>query len=78
MVFRKISKDIKNWAISLYNQGLVPRDIRDLLGISSRSLSRWRHNEEVYGSTLPPLEILHKAASERDEELHSGIGLATS
>ena len=54
MVFRKISKDIKDRAIDLHYQGLIPQDICDLLGISSRSLSRWRHNQETHGSTLPP------------------------
>lgn len=55
MVFRKISKDVKDQAINLCYQGLIPRDICDILGISSRSLSRWRQNQEIHGSTLPPL-----------------------
>ena len=54
MVFRKISKDVKDRAIDLHYQGLIPRDICDLLEISSRSLSRWRRNQETHGSTLPP------------------------
>ena len=54
MVFRKISKDVKDRAIDLHYQGLILHDIRDLLGISLRSLSRWKRNQEVYGSTLPP------------------------
>ena len=54
MVFRKISKDVKDRALDLCYQGLVPQDICDLLGVSSRSLSRWRHNQDLYGSTLPP------------------------
>jgi transposase len=54
MVFRKISKDMKDRVIDLHYQGLVPQDICDLLGISPRSLSRWRHNQDLYGSSLPP------------------------
>ena len=54
MVFCKISKDIKDRAIDLHYQGLIPQDVRDLLGISTRSPSRWRRNHEDHGSTLPP------------------------
>ena len=58
MVFQKISKDIKDWAIVLYYQGFIPQDICNLLWILPRSLSRWRHNQEIYGSTLPPLAYM--------------------
>ena len=54
MVFRKISKDIKDQAIDLYYQGFIPDDICDLLGISLSSLSKWRRNHETHGSTVPP------------------------
>ena len=55
MVYRKISEDLKNRAIILYDQGLIPDDISKLLEISNRSLSRWRSNQETYGSVIPPL-----------------------
>ena len=58
MVFRKISKDVRDQAVNLWYQGLIPRDICDLLGISSRSLSRWRRNQETHGFTLPPLTYM--------------------
>jgi len=54
MVYRKISEDLKNRAITLYDQGLIPDDISNLLGISTRSLARWRSNQAVYGSIIPP------------------------
>ncbi|KAF9642398.1 hypothetical protein BDM02DRAFT_3264478 [Thelephora ganbajun] len=54
MVYRKISEDLKNRAIILYYQGLIPDDISKLLGISNRSLSRWRSNQAAYGSVIPP------------------------
>lgn len=58
MVFRKISKDIKDQAIDLLSQGLIPDDICYLLGISPKSLSRWAHNQESHGSTVPPFSYL--------------------
>ena len=58
MVFRKISKGVKDQAINLIHQGLIPQDICDLLGISPRSLSRWGFNYELHGSTHPPLTYM--------------------
>lgn len=54
MVYRKISEDLKNRAIILYDQGLIPDDISRLFGISTRSLSRWKDNQLTYGSVIPP------------------------
>ena len=54
MVYRKISDDLKQRAIILYRQGLLPRDISRLLGISPRSLSRWRGLQDACGSVVPP------------------------
>ena len=54
MVYRKISEDLRNRAIILYDRGLIPDDISGLLGISARSLSRWRSNRAAYGSFIPP------------------------
>ncbi|KAF9650881.1 hypothetical protein BDM02DRAFT_3185037 [Thelephora ganbajun] len=48
MVFRKIGKDVKDWAIDLYYEGFVPRDIWDFLGISSRSRPRILNSEQVF------------------------------
>jgi len=54
MVYRKISEDLKTRAIILYDQDLIPDNISNLLGISTRSLSRWRGNQAAYGSVIPP------------------------
>ena len=58
MVFHKISKGIKDQAIDLLSQGLIPDEICYLLGISLRSLLRWVHNQESYGSTVLPFSYL--------------------
>jgi transposase len=53
MVFRRISKDLKLWALWLRGQGFISDDICYLLGISSRSLSRWQTNMNTFGSVIP-------------------------
>ena len=54
MVFRKISEDMKERALSLYDQGYLPKDLCDIFGFSGRSLRRWKRNVEEHGSAVPP------------------------
>ncbi|KIL63075.1 hypothetical protein M378DRAFT_43789, partial [Amanita muscaria Koide BX008] len=54
MPFRHISKDIKERALYLYQNGYIPADVCDVLGVSERSLYRWIHNNENFGSVVPP------------------------
>ena len=53
MVYRHISKDIKRvlWLIS---HEYVPEDVVELFDISQRSVARWRQNNRLYGSVIPP------------------------
>ena len=58
MVFRKISKDIKDRAMHLYSTGWLPFDIVKVLGVSERSFWRWRKNLAVRGTVLSqPLPV---------------------
>lgn len=52
MVFRKISKDLKDRAMHLYASGLVPLDVVKILGVSVRSFWRWRTNCRRHGTVL--------------------------
>ena len=54
MVYRKISEDIKIRAITLYSEGYIPGDVSKLLGVSTRSLSRWASYQEACGSVILP------------------------
>ena len=54
MVFRKISKDMKDRALSLHSQGYLPKELCEIFGFSDRSLWRWMQNFNEYGSVIPP------------------------
>jgi transposase len=54
MVFRKISPDMKERALSLYFQGHIPKDICHIFGFSEKSLRRWREHTYVHGNVIPP------------------------
>ncbi len=58
MVFRKISRDFKERAIWLSDHGYVDEDIAEILGISTRSIERWRDNLEDYGDVVAPPPLL--------------------
>jgi len=55
MVFRRISADLKERAISLYCEGHLPKDLCCLFGFSERSLRRWKQNFYEHGGVVPPL-----------------------
>ncbi|THU92537.1 hypothetical protein K435DRAFT_593366, partial [Dendrothele bispora CBS 962.96] len=52
MVFRHISKDVKEGALWLLEHDYIPEDIAYLLGVSERSIHRWRNNVELHGSVV--------------------------
>jgi len=54
MVFRHISKDLKERALWLIAHEYAPDDICKFFDISQRSIARWRHNDHVHGSVIPP------------------------
>ena len=54
MVFRKISKDLKEHALWMWENEFEVGMIEEVLGVSERSLRRWRRNEEDFGSVIPP------------------------
>lgn len=54
MVFRHISEDMKNRALWLRQQGYISDEISELLGVSTRSISRWQANMDEHGSVIPP------------------------
>jgi len=54
MVFRHISKDLKERALWLISHGYAPDDICELFNISPRSITRWKQNDRLYGSVIPP------------------------
>jgi transposase len=54
MVYRRISKDLKERAMWLLEHNYIPSDVSDIFGISERSLQRWKANEAKYGSVVPP------------------------
>jgi transposase len=54
MVYRSISKDIRERVLWLISHDYVPADICEIFGISLRSLQRWKRNQHLYGTLLPP------------------------
>ena len=55
MVNRRISSDLKECALTLWDRGWDYEDISDALLVSVASLYRWRNNFENFGSvTRPP------------------------
>jgi transposase len=54
MVYRHISKDLKERALWLIAHGYAPKDIRKLFDISARSITRWKQNDRIYGTVVPP------------------------
>lgn len=54
MVYRHISKDLKERALWLIAHGYAPEDICDIFDISQRSITRWKQNDRLYGSVIPP------------------------
>lgn len=66
MVFRKISKDLKERAIWLLDHGWLKDDILQILGISESSLKRWRRHVRHHGSVIPPRNLLQGRPSVLD------------
>src|SRR5258707_792776 len=58
MVYRHISKDLKDHALWLILHDYAPEDICKLFDISQRSVARWKHNNRVYGSVIPPPNLI--------------------
>ncbi|KAE9390960.1 hypothetical protein BT96DRAFT_765033, partial [Gymnopus androsaceus JB14] len=54
MVFRKISKDLKERALWLLEAGYIDEEVADLIGVSTKSIGRWQKNVETFGSVIPP------------------------
>ena len=54
MVYRHISKDMKERVLWLISHEYVPEDVVELFDISQRSVARWRQNNRLYGSVIPP------------------------
>jgi len=54
MVYHHISKDLKEQALWLILHGYAPEDICELFDISQRSIARWKQNNRLYGSVIPP------------------------
>jgi transposase len=54
MVYCHISKDLKECALWLISHGYAPKDICELFDIFARSVTRWKQNDCLYGSVIPP------------------------
>ena len=54
MTFRVISRQIKERAVWLLENGYLFDDICDMLGVSRRSVERWQRNSELFGEVIPP------------------------
>src|SRR5258708_27949262 len=54
MVYCHISKDLKERALWLISHGYAPGDICELFDISQKSVTRWKVNNLLYGSVIPP------------------------
>lgn len=59
---RRISSDLKQCALRLWNHGWELEEISFALGVSSRSCFRWRKNLEAHGSVDRPRSPLRGRA----------------
>ncbi|KAJ7757279.1 hypothetical protein DFH07DRAFT_718439, partial [Mycena maculata] len=53
-----VSRHLKVRALWLLEAGYITDDVCDLLGVSPRSLYRWKANQTDYGSVIPPANPL--------------------
>ncbi len=53
MVYRTISRDMKERALELLRDGWDLDDVVEALGVHPRSIGRWLDNHEQYGSVIP-------------------------
>jgi transposase len=71
MVFRKISPELKEHTIWLWENHYLTKEIEEITGVSIRSVQRWRDNLDQYGSVLLPRNPLQGCPSMlTGEELH--------
>lgn len=54
MVFRHISKEVKERTLWLLDHDYIPEDVAEILGVSKRSVARWKAYQEEHGSVIPP------------------------
>ncbi|KAG2344655.1 hypothetical protein BDR05DRAFT_881783 [Suillus weaverae] len=54
MVNRRISKDLKECALTLWDHGWEVKDICEVLGVSRASCFRWRNMFEELGTVARP------------------------
>ena len=62
MVYKLISKDLKNRALWLLEHDYIPTDVSDIFGVSERSILRWRANQAQYGTVIPPPQAVRGCA----------------
>ncbi|KAK0224842.1 hypothetical protein EDD85DRAFT_981010 [Armillaria nabsnona] len=55
MVYRHISKDIKEHTLWLLEHDFIPSEVAHLLGVSQHSMQRWQNNVALHGSDLVSL-----------------------
>ena len=73
MVFRKISQDMKERALTLYSQGYLPKDLCHIFGFSERSLRRWKQNFLKLGSVIAPSSHLQGRPRKLDSDQISDL-----
>jgi hypothetical protein len=54
MVYKHISKDLKEHTLWLLEHNYIPSNISEIFGVSEQSLQHWRANQAKYGTVLPP------------------------
>ncbi|KZV86824.1 hypothetical protein EXIGLDRAFT_591773, partial [Exidia glandulosa HHB12029] len=54
MPYRRISADLKERALYLWDLGWIPSDVMAVLGVSVASMYRWRKNRDKYGTVKKP------------------------
>ncbi|KAJ7247434.1 hypothetical protein B0H12DRAFT_1176342 [Mycena haematopus] len=58
MVYRAISEDLKVRALYLLDKGYITEEVCELMGVSRRSLYRWKANQLDYDGVIPPANPL--------------------
>ncbi|KAE9390260.1 hypothetical protein BT96DRAFT_774089, partial [Gymnopus androsaceus JB14] len=54
MVFCHISKELKERTLWLLDHDYIPEDVAEILGVSKKSIARWKVYQEEHGSVIPP------------------------
>jgi hypothetical protein len=71
MIYRHISKETKDHVLWLISHDYAPEDICELFDISSRSFARWKQNNHIHESAIPPPNLMQCRPGDMTHDLYT-------